>query len=146
MRVIIDTCVIVDALQDRKPFSKEATAILLASANKEYDGFISAKSLTDIYYLTNRLTHSNDETRKILNKLLVLFSVLDTTGIDCQKAVMSDTTDFEDAVMIETAIRSNVDCIVTRNIKDYTSSTIKVYTPSEFLNELNKSLIYKVVK
>ena len=42
-------------------------------------------------------------------------------------------TDFEDAVMVETALRSKMDCIVTRNIKDYEKANIPVYEPADFL-------------
>ena len=38
-----------------------------------------------------------------------------------------------DAVMIETAIREQMDCIVTRNLSDYAKSPIPVYTPNAFL-------------
>lgn len=136
MRVLIDTCVIVDALQSRVPFAEAAQKIFLYSANKQFEGYITAKASTDIYYLTHRLTHSNEETRKILNKLFALFHLLDTTSLDCRKAISSEVDDYEDAVMIETAIRSEMDCIVTRNIKDYIKSAVKVYEPSAFLKLL----------
>lgn len=136
MRVLIDTCVIIDALQSRAPFAEAAQKIFLSSANKQFEGYITAKASTDIYYLTHRLTHSNEETRKILSKLFTLFHLLDTTSLDCRKAISSEIDDYEDAVMIETAIRSEMDCIVTRNIKDYTKSAIKVYEPSAFLKLL----------
>ena len=136
MRALIDTCIIIDALQDRKPFNSDAQKIFLAVANKHLTGCIAAKSSTDIYYLTHRATHSDKETRKILTKLFLLFEVLDPAGIDCRKAISSSVSDYEDAVMIETAIHSDVDCIVTRNIKDYTQSPVKVYRPSELLNQL----------
>ena len=35
--------------------------------------------------------------------------------------------------MIETAKRSEADCIVTRNTKDYVNADITVYTPEEFI-------------
>ena len=43
----------------------------------------------------------------------------------------------EDAVMIETAARSGMDGIVTRNLRDYQSASVSVYTPSELLSFLN---------
>ena len=119
MRVLIDTCVIIDALQSRVPFAEAAQKIFLYSANKKFEGYITAKSVTDIYYLTHRLTHSDAETRKILSKLFTLFHLLDTTSLDCRKAISSNIRDYEDAIMVETAIRSEMDCIVTRNMKDY---------------------------
>lgn len=136
MRALVDTCVIVDALQNREPFAADAQTIMLASANKQFEGFITAKSVTDIYYLTHRLTHSDKDTRNILNRLFILFDVLDTAGMDCRRAIASETADYEDAVMIETALRSGMECIVTRNTKDYTTSPLPVFAPSDFLKEL----------
>ncbi len=136
MRVLIDTCVIIDALQARAPFAEAAQKIFIYSANQQFEGYITAKSVTDIYYLTHRLTHSDAETRKILSKLFTLFHVLDTASLDCRKAISSEISDYEDAIMAETAIRSEMDCIVTRNVKDYAKSSIPVYEPSSFISIL----------
>ena len=95
---------------------------------------MTAKASTDIYYLTHKYTHSDKESRRILNTLFGLFELLDTTGLDCRKAVSSEVSDFEDAVMVESAVRAEVDCIVTRNLKDFEKSPIPVYTPSDFLD------------
>ena len=136
MRVLIDTCIIIDALQSRIPFAEAAQKIFLSSANKKFEGYITAKSVTDIYYLTHRLTHSDMETRKILSKLFMLFHLLDTTSLDCRKAISSEMNDYEDAIMVETAVRSGMDCIVTRNIKDYTKAAVNVLDPLAFLKLL----------
>lgn len=136
MRALVDTCVIIDALQNREPFSQEAQQIFFVIANKHAIGYISAKSVLDIYYLTHRLTHDDEATRKILKTLLGLFDVLDTTQLDCRQALSSDISDYEDAVMCETAKRCNVDCVVTRNIKDYAKSEVPVYSPQEFLERI----------
>ena len=138
MRVLIDTCVIVDVLQSRVPFAEAAQKLFIYSANKQFEGYITAKSVTDIYYLTHRLTHSDAETRKILSKLFTLFHLLDTTSLDCRKAVSSEIGDYEDAIMVETAIRSEMDCIVTRNVKDYVKSSIKVCDPFALIKILEE--------
>ena len=62
MRAVIDTCVIVDALQSREPFCKDAQSIFLLCANRQFEGFLTAKAITDIYYLTHRQTHSGQNT------------------------------------------------------------------------------------
>ena len=143
MKAVIDTCVIVDVLQSRKPFCDDAQTIFLLSANHQFEGFLTAKSITDIYYLTHRQTHSDQATRDIISKLCTLFDLLDTTDMDIRNAISSEVSDFEDAVMIETAVRSGSDCIITRNTKDYSRSPIPVYTPAEFihlLTELNNEI------
>ena len=136
MRTLFDTCVAVDVLQRREPFWKDSYAAFLAVANRRAQGFLTAKSLTDIYYLTHRQTHNDAETRNVISALLVVFDLLDTTAFDCCKALLSDTADYEDAVMIETAVRSGMDCVVTRNSRDYKRAPLPVYAPSEFLERL----------
>ena len=136
MRALIDTCVIIDALQNREPFAQEAQQIFFTIANKHATGYISAKAVLDIYYLTHRSTHSDEATRKILKTLLGLFDILDTTQLDCRQALSSDISDYEDAVMCETAKRCDVDCIVTRNQKDYAKSEVTVDSPAEFLEQI----------
>ncbi len=134
MKILLDTCIVIDVLQAREPFHKNAEKIFLEVANNHYEGYITAKSVTDIYYLTHRCTHSAKETRKIITNLLSLFNVLDTTNMDVRKALVSEISDYEDAVMTETAIRAEMDCIITRNKKDYLKSNIVVYTPDEFFD------------
>lgn len=136
MKVLLDTCVVVDVLQKREPFYQNAMDIFLSISNRELEGVLTAKSLTDIYYIIRRSLHNEMETRKYLNTLFVLFDVEDTFSIDCQLALQSKMKDYEDAIMVETALRIGVDCIVTRNIKDYELSTIPVLSPEQLLAQL----------
>ncbi|MBO4438679.1 MAG: PIN domain-containing protein [Spirochaetaceae bacterium] len=136
MKILVDTCVIIDALQNRQPFASDAQKLFLAVANRNCTACISAKAVTDIYYITHRQTHSDEQTRIILKKLFSLFDVVDTFGIDCINAVTSQMGDYEDAVMSETAERNSIDYIVTRNIKDYSKSKVQVITPTVLLGLL----------
>lgn len=67
-----------------------------------------------------------------------LFHILDTGSLDCRKALSSEIRDYEDAVMVETAIRTEMNCIVTRNVNDYAKSPVKVCEPCMFLKLLEK--------
>ena len=136
MNVLIDTCIIIDALQSRKPFDKDAEAVFLSVANRRCVGFLTANSVTDIYYLMHKALHSQEETKKVLGVLFSLFEILDPCGIDCRKALTSDVSDYEDAVMIEAAARAEIDCIVTRNLKDYAGAPMPVYSPEQFVELL----------
>ena len=138
MRILIDTCIIIDALQNRTPFNKNAQDIFLLAANRKIDAFITAKSVTDIYYLMHRVTHSDKDTRDVLSRLFKLFELADTTGTDCKYALSSDVSDYEDAVMIETAVRTQVDSIVTRNTKDYSKSVVPVLTPDALIQKVTE--------
>ena len=41
--------------------------------------------------------------------------------------------------MIETAVRSGANCIVTRNTKDFSKAPIPVYAPAEFIELLTET-------
>lgn len=138
MRILLDTCVIMDAIQNREPFAEAAKDIFRKAAMNSFIGCITAKASTDIYYLTHRCTHSDKETRIVLTKLFSLFDVLDTAALDCKKAISSTVTDYEDAVMIETAVRNGLEYIVTRNKKDYKASPVPVLSPDAFLQMLEQ--------
>lgn len=139
MNVLLDTCIVMDFLQNREPFSLAAKSIFRAAATDWFTGYITAKSAADIYYLTHRCTHSDKESREKLNQLLTILGLLDTTSDDVFHAISSPVSDFEDAIMIETAQRSRMDCIITRNTKDYAKASLPVYTPDEFLTRLEAS-------
>lgn len=99
-------------------------------------GVLTAKSVMDNYYILRKSLHDNKVARTYIRKLYTLFEIVDTFAADCKLALSSETADYEDAVMIETAKRIGADCIVTRNQKDYTKSKIPVYSPEEFLAAL----------
>lgn len=134
MRVLIDTNIILDAIEVRENFFEDSSRILTLAA--EYNGYIAASSVTDIYYIEHRRNHDKTKTLDLMKKLFKLFDILDTTSSDCRNALHSPLPDFEDAVLVESAIREGIDYIVTRNVEDFKSSPVKVCTPAEFLNIL----------
>ena len=67
MKVLVDTCVVIDVLQDREPFSADARKLFLAVANKKCEGLLTAKASTDIYYLIHKHLHTDKESRRVLN-------------------------------------------------------------------------------
>ena len=44
---------------------------------------------------------------------------------------------YEDAVIIETTARAEADCNVTRNGRDYADTPLSVFTPTEFVDDLD---------
>ncbi len=138
MNVLIDTCVIIDFLQRRAPYCEDAHRIMQYAGAEAFVGGITVKSALDIYYLTRKCTHSEKESRTTLNKLLSIVGLLGTSAEDLLNAISSDVSDFEDAVMVETGLRVHVDCIVTRNIKDFAKSPLPIYSPSKFLQTVSR--------
>lgn len=141
MRVLLDTNVIIDVLQNREPWCISGKAIFLSVARKEFSGFITAKEAADIHFFAKKQfkgeENVDDKARQILIKLFSLFEIIDTTESDCKNALSFPNNDYEDAIMIETALRSGVDCIITRNTEHFSESPLKIYTPDEFVKIIN---------
>ena len=140
MRGIIDTNVIIDVLQNREPWSNAGKQLFLAIAGKEIVGCITAKQIADIHYISRRQFKGQEnvdsKARAIISKLIALFEILDTTSADCVDALAVENNDYEDAIMISTAVRSHVDCIITRDKNHYRTSMLSIYTPEEAIELL----------
>ena len=144
MRVLLDTNVIIDVLQRREPWFENGKAIFLAVAANKITGCITAKEATDIHYISRKQFKGQEnvdfKARKVMKKLFSLFELIDTLGTDCKNALVLANNDFEDAVMIESASRALVDCIVTRNAEHFSDSPVTVYSPEEFVSEFKISI------
>lgn len=136
MRALIDTCVLIDVLQAREPFLEDSKRVLLASADQTIEGVITAKEVTDVFYIMHGYFHDNEKCREVIRSLYEVVSVADTTSSACLKAVFSTVRDYEDAVMDETALEQGIDVIVTRNVKDYRSSSTVAMAPAELVEKL----------
>jgi len=53
--------------------------------------------------------------------------------VDITAALRLQMPDFEDAVQASIASRSNIDWIITRNIKDFKKSPVKPISPNDFI-------------
>ena len=131
--VFIDTDVIVDFLTDRKPFSLESAKIFSLIDQKKIKGCVSSLSFSNLYYVLRKFgTH-----KKVISSLQDLFELVDILKVDSdivKSALTSDFKDFEDSIQYFAAQEhKNVDCIITRNIKDYKDSSLPVMTPETFL-------------
>ena len=136
MRVLLDTNVVIDVLMDRQPWCADGREVFRAAADKKFYGCLVSKSIIDIHYLLKRNLHDESKVRYIIASLFELFEILGTEAIDCEKALLSDINDYEDAVLAESAARGLIDCIVTRNKSDFTAAAVEILDPAELLQRL----------
>lgn len=132
MRVLLDNDVVLDFLLIRQPFFAEADEIFVRLQNKEFAAYISAITPINAFY-TIRKEKGKDISFNSVEGLLKLVEVCRTDKSVLQKSFTLGFSDFEDAVQCASAMAENLDAIVTRNMKDYKNSTVKVYSPTEFL-------------
>ncbi|HWY11520.1 MAG TPA: PIN domain-containing protein [Bacteroidia bacterium] len=135
-KVFVDTNILIDLIADRKPFSKFAIEIFEMADEKKIKLFTSSHSIATTHYLLKKYIDEK-ELRKIIY-LLLDYLVIIPIDIDIiKKGLKSKHKDFEDALQIICAYSiERINCIVTRNTRDFKGSEIPVLTPDEFINEV----------
>ena len=69
MRVLIDTNVVLDILLERSEWVVDAERIWQASRDGRLSSHVSASSITDVYYISRRLTNP-ENARNIVRRCL----------------------------------------------------------------------------
>lgn len=136
MKIMCDTNVIIDVLLEREPFFEDSYRTLSLCEEHKIDGFVSAASITDIYYLVKKYTHSNELAYKAVGKLLEIVKVCSVTNNDVITAFQKKAKDFEDCLVATCAKSIHCNYIITRNKKYFQSFGIQVLTPAELLQQI----------
>ena len=58
MNVLIDTNVILAAMLSRSPFAEAAQTLFIMAAEERINAYVTASTITDIYYLLHKHLHS----------------------------------------------------------------------------------------
>ena len=82
MKIMCDTNVIIDVLLEREPFVDDSCKVLNLCEEHRMDGFVSASSVTDIFYLVRKYTHSTELAYTAVGKLLEIVKVCSVTNND----------------------------------------------------------------
>jgi predicted nucleic acid-binding protein len=133
--VIVDTNVVLDVLLERVPFVKTAVEVFRFVEESRIDAFICATTVTTIDYILVK-SLPKTEARNALRKLISLFEIAAVNRPVIERALVSKIKDFEDAVLNEAGHMAGADFVITRNIKDFAGSSLKVCEPNEFLSLL----------
>jgi predicted nucleic acid-binding protein len=138
MVILIDTNVILDHLLPRQPFADIAGDILRLCFQQKCKGYIAVHSITNIFYIL-RKQFSASERKKML---IDLCEFIEVAGIQKKQVIDAllneELDDLEDLLQIECARTVNAEYIVTRNIADFTTSTIPAILPEDLLPLIRK--------
>ena len=130
-KVFLDTNIIVDLIAVRKPFSKYSIEIFKKAEEKKIKLFTSSHSIATTHYLLKKYLEEKI-LRDVLYNLLDYVTVIAVDTDVLKKGLRSKHKDFEDSIQILCASTvEKIDCIVTRNTKDFRDSEILVLTPDE---------------
>ena len=136
MRVLLDTNIILDFFLERKPFFVDASQLFKAIADDKIEGFITASSVTDIFYICRRQTRNIEEAKQILTTTLALLKICPVDREILETALKSNVADFEDAVQIACAQAQNLDAVITRNTRDFQTANIPVMSANQMMEQL----------
>ena len=136
MRVLIDTNVLLDYLLEREPFLRDANALFNAIAAGQVIGYVTATTLTDIFYISRRQTQKIELARQSVSYTLAVMLVCPVDRAILEAALASNLEDFEDAVQIYCAVSQALDAIVTRDQQGFSGSTIPVLSIRQLLQQL----------
>ena len=135
MKILIDTNIILDLIQSREPFSENASKIINSYVKKENEGYISAHSLSDIFFILRKDKTVEERKALILNLCSFFIVIPEDKNFYTAVCQNNDWNDLEDGLKMKCADFENLDYIVTRDAgKGFNNSPVKVISAENFLN------------
>jgi predicted nucleic acid-binding protein len=133
--VLVDLNILLDVLQKREPFYEISAHLLAAIETGRVRGYMAAHSITTLFYLIKK-DRSAAEARATITNLLQFMKIAPVDQSTLEQALNLDYHDYEDAVQMISAVQCKVDCLITRNVKDYQPALLSVLQPVDFLGTL----------
>ena len=133
MQILIDTNVVIDWLTHREPFHEDAEYIMAECMTGNIEGNFTAHMLPDLFYILRK--DFNVKERKTLLLLLCDYFQIISEDKRIITKVLEDECfdDLEDGLQIRCASEQGLDYIITRNTRDFQTSTIPALLPEEFI-------------
>ena len=136
MKLLFDTNILLDVLLPRDPWAENGRKLWQASDEGQITGFVTATTLTDIFYITRRLTNAAVALEAVKTCLLA-FEIAPVDRAELEQAVQLPGSDFEDNLQIACATSAALDGIITRDPKGFQTTTITIYTPEQALSQID---------
>ena len=132
MKVFLDTNILLDYLNKREPFFADASEIFSLCMERQVKGIISSLSVVNCMYIMRKAYTK----ASLLNKMDWLMGILDISPVDektIREAIVSNSTDFEDAVQYFSALQAGAEIIITRDMNGFQGFHFPIMTPLQFL-------------
>lgn len=131
-KIFVDTNILLDVALHREGFFEPASAVWGDCETRKVQGFISAISLNNLYYIMRRRV-APEVALEYVRLILNVFSVVPPDGGILRLAVDMPQKDFEDAIQIFSALQIKADCLVTRDKTHFSNNYIVIASPVEYL-------------
>lgn len=133
MRILIDTNIVLDVLCNRTEFVNDSMTVFKLCETKRIKGYISTLSIANLVYIMRKELNM-DKISQLIEKLSLIFEIVDLKSDDLKKATKLKFKDYEDAVQSIQAKRIKATYIITRNIKDFKNSTVPAINTKELIS------------
>jgi predicted nucleic acid-binding protein len=136
--IFLDTNIIIDVFAARAPFDLYAVEIFRLAKENKVKIYISAASITTIYYLlrVQKITHI--KCMKIIDDLQKIATIITADSVIISNSIKINFLDFEDGIQYISA-KSNpkISLIVTRDRKGFKKSSITVADANQAVLYIN---------
>ena len=120
----MDTSVLLDALDSRRPQSEEACRVL-----RHCNGGGATAYVDDVL----AKAHGAEAARRGVGYLMGLVVIAPMGSEDCDVSLRSDEPDFEDGLVRACAELNGIDFILTRDAKAFDRSTVRAVNCAKYL-------------
>lgn len=132
--LFVDTNILIDILAHREPFHREAIRLFEQADKKQVRLHTTATSITTAWYMLNKFAEAKIA-RKAIAGLMNYIHIIPISQRAVGMAIRSDFRDLEDGVQHFAALEAgNIEAIITRNLRDFRHSLIRVCTAGDFLD------------
>lgn len=133
MNVFLDANVLLDLFLERQPFVEDAERLWFLAERDRIAGAVSALSFPNAYYVI-RKTRGAGAAMTALRAMRDTFRIVECDERIIHQAMDAKLSDFEDAVQYFSAVRINVDCMVSRNPRHFPKFSLPILSPHDFLS------------
>lgn len=135
-KVLVDSNIFVDFMFHREPYYNLSEKVIGLCENKKIKGYVTTSILMDLHYIFKRMSHSKANADMAIMEIMKVFDVVDINKKDIVYSISINSKDFEDSIIENCAYRNSLDYIVTRNIKDFENTNIKILMPDELISSI----------
>lgn len=133
MKVFLDTNILIDVLEQRKPYFEAAANILDLGVHRKIKLYASALTFVNCIYIVRKKA-GYDKVIESVRLLRNIISISPMNQAEFDRAMAQKTSDMEDALQYQSALSCECDLIITRNKKHFPQTNIPVITAEEFFD------------
>lgn len=134
-RILVDTNILIDFYQDRRPFSDPAVQLMVAESFGDVELWASAKSFTDVFYVLSRRCEGA-ALQRAFKESLTWLNVCSVDKGDIERATERSWPDFEDCLVSLAAEKVGADFLVTRDARGFERSRVPALSPQGLFDHL----------